>query len=99
MGLQHTEQSSTCCCDSTDRSSVISIGSQQYGHVIVSSWITLRLQALPRPAARLEGVGVARFEPALIAHAFVEAIAAFDPELDRLEPQAEAAPEGGPRQS
>ena len=99
MGRQHTEQSSTCCCESTERSSAISIGSQQYGQVIVSNWITLGLQPLPVPAARLEDVGVARVELALVADAFVKAVAAFDPELDCLKPQAEAAPEVGPRQT
>ena len=55
------------------------MASQQYGQVIVSNWITLGLQPLPAPAARLEGMGVARVEPTLVADAFVETVAAFDP--------------------
>src|SRR5262245_48910265 len=44
-------------------------------------------------------MSVARVEPALVANAFVEAIAAFDPKLDRLEPHAESTPEIGPSQA
>src|SRR5262245_10596554 len=104
IGRQQTEQSSTCCCDSTDRSTEISIASQQYGQVIVSNWIkrrlfsALRLQPLPSPAARLEAVCVARAEAPLVAHALVETIVALDPKLERFEPQPETAPELGARQ-
>ena len=105
MGRQHTEQSSTCCCSSTDKSSVISIDSQQYGHVIVSNWIKRRLaialglQPLPSPAARVETVGISRVELALVAHPLVKAILPFDPQLDGFEPESESAPVIGAHQA
>src|SRR5687768_3579628 len=104
IGRQQTEQSSTCCCASTDRSTAISIASQQYGQVIVSNWIkrrlaiALRLQALPIPAARLETVRIARVEAAVVANSLMKTVLAFHPELDGVEPQSASAPELRARQ-